>query len=69
MATKPISRQLAWQRNNIRLGLCPVCGRKAVGKQCRRCLAKDRKRNLLAYRRRKGLDLDAPVKRRRPRIV
>ena len=59
---KTISRQTKWQRKKHADGKCWICGKPVVdGWHCAKCkkIVRDNKRN--AYRKSKGIPLDAPL--------
>ena len=66
--TKTISKQREWQLRKKAAGLCTRCG-SAVAKStlCDPCRAINRTECRNVYRRKKGIPLDAPILRGRPR--
>lgn len=61
------SRQRAYQLKNLERGKCRQCPKPRTGATfCDECREKHNHRCLMAYRKRKGLPLDAPVKTRKP---
>ena len=64
MTEKKKSKQQLWQERQLKEGLCITCGEPSTSKYyCQVHTEAVRKRHRDAYRKKKGLDINAPLNR------